>query len=284
MSTRESPTEKKGEGLVQDLSPLVPIIKRARGYRLYDLNGNRILDLYQSGGAALLGHRGVNLTHHLKNVLSQGLLFELPSVYEKRLRRELRRRYPAFPSSFVFADRLEALGFLSRHLGREVEWDRIADPVWEERGPAAFHRLCLPVPSFGADLPRALLPLLPYRIGHAPVVVCVREPPREAESRPAAVSALLLTAVLRSLADLERFEQPPWYAGGALEGIHGWRQRGPYVLPDFEEAEYPAVFRRFLEGGCLLSPRYREPSILPGEASPGEWEKMIRLFRRFPGK
>ena len=39
------------------LPPRVPVIRRARGYRLYGFDGRRCLDLFQDGGRAVLGHR-----------------------------------------------------------------------------------------------------------------------------------------------------------------------------------------------------------------------------------
>lgn len=270
---------------MKDLTDGIPIIKRARGYRLYDLRGNRIVDLFQNGGAALLGHRGIRLTHELKNVISRGLLFDLPSVYEPRLLRELGRRFPDFPDPHLFAHRGEALAYLGRFLGRELRWEDIAEPARNEEGPVIFHRPFLPRPPEGSA--EAIVPLLPFRVGDSPVVVCTRGRPRDRRMQPRAdvsVSPMLLAGALRSLHELNRFQVPEFYRRNVLRGIAGWAQRGPYVLPRFTESEYGAVFDRFLESGYLLSPSYRTPSILPGEASPGEWAKMIRLFRRYPGE
>ena len=61
----------------------IPRIRRARGFRLYDMQGRRYLDLFRDG--ALLGHRDSGSLTAMKSALSQGLAAALPSVWEKRL-------------------------------------------------------------------------------------------------------------------------------------------------------------------------------------------------------
>ena len=70
---------------------LLPPIRRAREFYLYDYRGRRYLDFWQNGGRAILGHRPNRLNTRLKNALSSGLLAELPSVYGARLARVVRQ-------------------------------------------------------------------------------------------------------------------------------------------------------------------------------------------------
>ncbi len=61
----------------------IPRIRRARGFRLYDVEGRRYLDLSRDG--ALLGHRAAGVLSVMKSVLSQGLSTALPTAWEGRL-------------------------------------------------------------------------------------------------------------------------------------------------------------------------------------------------------
>ena len=278
-----------GDATPQYRETRLPLIKRARGYRLYDVRGNRIVDLYQNAGAALLGHRGIRLTHHLKNVISRGLIYDLPSVYQARVNREIRRRFPGFPDARVFTSRQDAVACLRTCLSTDVSWEEIKDPAKAESGPVAYYRPFLPEGYRSWESSQAVVPLFPFRVGQAPVLICTREdaagkPPHAEDSSRAEepVSPFLLAGLLRSIHDIDRFEAPPWFGNEAFPEIPGWKKVGPYLLPRFPESEYPEVFRRFLKAGYLLSPHYHEPSILPGELSPGERQKMIRLFQRFP--
>ena len=284
-------TEKE---LQKDLTSRIPPIARARGYRLYDYQGNRIVDLYQNEGAAILGHRAGRLTASIKNVISRGLIFDLPSIYERRLIRELSRRFAPFSVVRICSSRADALELVNRRLGERFSWDEIKDPVLEERGHVCFHRPFLSIPpseqgSLRADDVRAVLPLLPFSIGQAPIPVCFREDTgaglnADTPDGEHPVSPLLLAGLLRSIYDLDRFEKPEWYQGHLFNELKSWKQAGPYMVPRFPSENYPEVFQAFLENGFLLSPAYRTPSILPGEASPGEMKKMIRLFHKYPGE
>ena len=48
-----------------------PLIRRARGYHLYDTGGNRYLDMYLDNGRAFLGHSPVRTITSLKNALEK---------------------------------------------------------------------------------------------------------------------------------------------------------------------------------------------------------------------
>ncbi len=280
--------------LQKNLTSSIPPIKRARGYRLYDYHGNRIVDLYQNGGAAILGHRTGRLTTSIKNVISQGLIFNLPSIYERRLIMELSRRFAPFSAVRICSSRSDALDLLNRRLGGRLSWDEIKDPALEELGHVCFHRPFLSIPPYKhgnlkTDNVKAVLPLLPFSIGQAPIPVCFREDPGAGFNTGTPdgehpVSPLLLAGLLRSIYDLDRFEKPEWYQGRLFNKLKSWKQAGPYMVPRFPSENYPEVFQAFLENGFLLSPAYRTPSILPGEASPGEMKKMIRLFHKYPGE
>jgi hypothetical protein len=90
--------------------------------------------------------------------------------------------------------------------------------------------------------------------------------------------------MLRCFHDLNKYALPSWFTPNLLQDCSGWVQKGLYVLATCQPAFYRSVFQIFLRQGFLISPNFPGPSILPAEASPGELEKMIRLFRENPGK
>jgi hypothetical protein len=271
----------------QDLACLIPPIRRARGYRLYDHRGRRYLDLWQNGGHSLLGHRGLHLMSLLKNLMSRGLLADLPALQARQLEKALASRLAGYPWVRLARTAAEALALASRFLGREVAPAEVFDPALDpppDSAPVARWRPLLDYPSPGAGRPRVLLPVLPFAAAGAPAAACFdAEPPGDfPASEP--LSPVLLAGAARCLYDLARHSLPEWYRGDLLASARGWAQRGIYLRADCAPERYPAVFRAFLEAGVLLNPRYPGPSILPAEASPGELAKMIRLFRENPGE
>jgi len=266
---------------------MMPPIRRARGYRLYDHRGRRYLDLWQNDGHSLLGHRGLHLMALLKNLMSRGLLSDLPALQGRHLEKALAARLTAYPWVRLARTEQEALALASRFLGRVLAEGEVFDPALdplERAAPVARWRPLLDFPPSGPGRPRVLLPVLPFGAAGAPAAVCFdAEPPGDFPSSEP-LSPVLLAGAARCLHDLSRYRLPEWYREDLLASAAGWVQRGIYLHVNCGPERYAAVFRVFLEAGLLLNPHYPGPSILPAEASPGELAKMIRLFRENPGE
>ncbi|MDR2109840.1 MAG: hypothetical protein LBP32_00880 [Spirochaetaceae bacterium] len=282
----------------ENLSRLIPPISRARGFRLYTEKGRRLVDLWQYGGAAILGHTSRGTLRELKNTAERGLFAPLPSRLEGRFLKALGRLFPGREFRWYAGETslnrvLEAAGY--------VPGEPLPDPALA----------CLPdriVPAvslwrpFLEDLPRGkaksappgtsvpprppipvLIPVLPPPWPPAPRVVVLE--PALADRFPPAdpLSPLSLGAAARAVHDLiaaapERGRPfPPIIR--ALEGSP-WRRRGIYLSlrKSPEPDAWEGIFRRFLDQGFLLPPDGGLPAILPGEISPGETAKLAELL------
>ena len=252
----------------------MPRIRRARGFRLYDVQGRRFLDLYREG--ALLGHRSASALTAMKAGLASGLATGLPSAWEERLRAALVRLFPAYPVVRIFSSRARALAAFSI---AEAPYDpamapAAAAPLAAPQAPAAaLWRPFLPAPA-GA---RVLLPVLPLTMCGAPAPACVAGPTDQGLPCSDHLPGFLLAGALRALAALaadpparpfSRLGNP--LIEGALDKAPGWARVGPYVRAVFPAEDYPRVHAEFLRAGVLLSPFYPGPSILPGDCSPGK--------------
>jgi hypothetical protein len=132
---------------------------------------------------------------------------------------------------------------------------------------------------------RALLPVMPVRVGGAPAPACFAEPVPSGVPPSDTVPGFILAAALRGFASVispaDRLANP--LVEKAVDAAHGWARTGPYVRALFPESEYARVHARFLEAGVLLSPGYPGPSVLPGDCSPGETRLLADLFTGIPG-
>ena len=72
----------------------MPQVLRARDYRLYTRGGGRLVDLWQNGGAAILGHSPQALLRELKNTAGRGLYAPLPHFLEARFTKALAGLFP----------------------------------------------------------------------------------------------------------------------------------------------------------------------------------------------
>ena len=259
----------------------VPLIKRARGYRLYDIKGKRIIDMYQQNGHGILGHRPFSLTTVLKNTLSRGIIFDLPSIYTHRFKKAVKSTIPGIHTVLVTHSLEFGLDSLSTILGFKMTKADIQDPLTDPcTGPVAFWRPFLEDQPIQKWNPQVLIPILPFSAGGAPVTICFIEKSMQVDENSfPPVSPVLLSGAVRSLYDLKKYKKPSWCTGDLLKGIKKWKQRGIYIIPCMEKEEYQSIFSKFLDHGVLLSPYYPCPSIFPGELSEGELQKVLHLLR-----
>jgi hypothetical protein len=259
---------------------VIPRIRRARGFRLYDTQGRRYLDLFRDG--ALLGHRASGSLLAMKSALSQGLAAALPSLWDKRLISALERSFPRYREVRLYSSAERARDAAYRCIGGGPV--PIHDPA---RGDAVSSPIAVWRPFLPPDGASVLLPLLPVRVAGAPAPACFAGDVPPAVPVSDTIPAFILAAALRGFSALAPIDGACPLSNPAVEkaldAAPGWARAGPYVRAVFPEAEYPRVHAEFLRAGVLLHPGYPGPSVLPGDCSPGETRLLADLFRRIPG-
>jgi len=275
---------------------LVPTVLRARDFRLYTRGKakQRLVDLWQNGGAAILGHTPPSMLRELKNTASRGLYAPFPHFLEGRYIKALSRIFPDRDFRLYAApppclENLVANGSASL-------WRPFLDP----KDPFS-------VPK---DAPLVLVPVVPgiqgwRRVGDLhdetcalPLGLCVLAiakntdtPGLEQGNLPPGdfLPPVLLAIAARGIHDLvaatptrakPAFPRIAKALGKTSPGSTIWQRQGPYLTlrqsPSREE--WTAMFRRFLDAGFLLPPVPFHPVILPGTLSPGEEAKLADLL------
>jgi hypothetical protein len=257
---------------------LVPTVLRARDFRLYTKNGNRLVDLWQNGGAAVLGHTPPSVLRELKNTASRGLYAPFPHFYEERYKKALSRIVPGRNFRLYFAPPPELHTLFAAETGNVAFWRPFLDPA----APLA-------VPE---NAPPVLIPIVPGIQGwrnNLPLGLCVLSiDPDFEKAAPLPpgdfLPPVLLAAAARGIYDLiaavSRIQPFPRIAKALKNNRQGWKRQGLYLTPNHSPSpeEWAAVFHRFLEAGFLLPPVPSQPVILPGILSPGEEAKLAELF------
>ncbi|MDR2097478.1 MAG: hypothetical protein LBP37_03060 [Spirochaetaceae bacterium] len=249
-----------------DLLRTLPAIDRLRGFRLYG-GGRRFVDLWQCGGAAILGHKPANLVHDLKNAAERGLFAPFPNALARRFPKALAQLFPG-KAFKVFAD-----------------WSAVPDyrslPVWRPFYPPESDG----AHGFYSEKDAVFRPILPFPLAPA-VIVCENthenDYPAE-EFAPPFLLAAATRAIYNLLAQPERGVMRFDRIKAAFENREtqeNWSLNGIYIRPVPEDAaeNWPHIFRRFLDNGFLLPPNPQDPLILPGELSRGEEAALANLL------
>lgn len=270
---------------MRELYAELPVFRRARGFRLYDGGGRRYLDLYQNGGAAILGHGDPRVSRAVKAALSRGETGPLPSVYTGRLRSALHALLPGYPHIYFFPSRAQAVAALAEaaETGESAPpaapLKAVPDPATgTQRGEHTFVSLWRP---FLPEEVRAtvLLPVLPFAMADHIQPVCVQDGGPELVS--GALSPVILAGAVAALAAYTAFvRQPPAvppHEVAVWERFDHplWTRRGPYMSCGLRGGEYSRLFRHFLQRNIVLPPDPEVPVILPYRASAGELHNVI---------
>jgi hypothetical protein len=268
---------------------LMPTVLRARDFRLYTKGGRRLVDLWQNGGAAILGHTPPSLLRELKNSASRGLYAPFPHFLEGRYRAALSRIFPGRDFRLYAAPppQLETLVAVESGGLADVPVSGHTVALWRP-----FHNPAAPL-SVPENAPPVLIPVVPgiqgWR-GGLPLGLCVLAMNGfEISSLPPGdfLPPVLLAAAARGVYDL--IAAAPERANPAYRRIDRalanqvscrWQRRGIYLTPQQPPSpeEWAALFRRFLDNGFLLPPVCSQPLILPGVLSPGEEARLAELL------
>jgi hypothetical protein len=258
----------------------IPNVLRARGFRLYLSNGKRLVDLWLTGGAAILGHTPPNVLRELKNTASRGLYAPFPHFTEGRYLKVLSKLFPGCSFRLYAAPPQELSALFNA--GQAKLWRSFENPA----SPFAI--------TENAPILIPVLPGIQLWRGGLPLGLCVlaAQDSRLFDSggllaqfpESDALPPVLLAAAVRGIYDL--IKAAPDRANLKFPRIEKalkksrWQRKGIYLeLKEKPEIEnWTALFRKFMEAGFLLPPCPSFPVILPGELSNGEEAKLASVL------
>jgi glutamate-1-semialdehyde 2,1-aminomutase len=84
-------------------------IKRAKGARLYDLDGNTYIDYVLSWGPMILGHASAPVINTIRKAAGQGTSYGAPTELEVELAREIRNAFPSMERIRLVSSGTEAV-------------------------------------------------------------------------------------------------------------------------------------------------------------------------------
>ena len=247
----------------------IPQVLRARGWRLYTDNGRRLIDLWQYGGRAILGHNPPGMLRAIKNSAERSLYAPHPHFSGDRFFKALAVLLPGHTFRIY-----ESEAFLNQAVSQVQAAPALWRPFLDKEAQNAL------------QLEPVLLPVLPFPFPGAPAVLAIdAEKATVLEKLPPShlLSPVALTAAARCIYDLIASPKrgSPHFpkVDKAVKKSSIWKRQGIYLYYSGTAENYGDLFQRFLEGGFLVPPMPGEPAILPGELSPGEETKLAALLQ-----
>ena len=241
----------------------LPMVSRARGNRLYCVDGTRWLDCWADGGRALAGHRPKGVSLRLKNEIDRGLYAPYPSLWERRLEKALLRLFPGYEEARLYGSAERAV----RLLGLD---GMPRDPL--DLPPGTAGTPCVDKALWGRpglpDHPRAgiLFPIPPLpglseaqSVLFADAADAARLPPSDR------ISPMVAAAITRSCGAVREEKAPQETFPAEI-----WDRRGPYMLFRGDESAYGRVFEALFSRRILIAPSRNRPSVFPMDLSAKE--------------
>ena len=250
-------------------------IRRCRGHRLYTGDGRRILDLWQGGGRAILGHRPAGTTARIKDDLERGLWSPLAGGRDAALAASITRLVPGCEDATVrlYRNFERALNAVASVVAIDTVRDLPREPFSQDRDlSVVIWRPFLPSALWDRVLaasPDVILPVVPIPMAFQmqPVIYRDVSPPSGDLIAPVELSAAA------SAVDRLRNTSAP-----ESRELDGFTSYGPYLMPVIRD-DYDSVFHSFLDRDILLSPDPDTPSIVPAVISDGETALLVRAAR-----
>ncbi|UGQ17140.1 hypothetical protein [Borrelia sp. RT1S] len=243
----------------ESLISCLPIVKRARFFYLYDIKGNRYLDLYLNGGGSFLGHRVQGLNLVLKQTFSRGLTASYPSIFRKQFENVFFSFFKEAGCVRVFKFERDARDFLLSLTGQCY----FSNPWEENQGIYEF--------KIGFNNFRyPMLVNIPMPSCMSISIVIVDNLSRKIEFRNG-FDALTLAAARHMLARIMSYEGSEKVDFGIF-ATPMFRIMNRYMFPLYKSEHHVEVFNEFLNNGYLINPIFNSPSFVPLKFSKGDLE------------
>ena len=263
-----------------DSNNKIPIIKRTRGYLIYDTSGKRYLDFYQDSGRAILGHRMEGITRVIKSTAARGLTAGYPSIYTNRMDKQLKLLFPKAKEFRIYSNIDRAMAALSVNEREKISLSDFVD------FPAAPCKYTFWRPFLRHSMEyqdsEFFIPLLPFPGNFGPVVVGINSITDDIPSSDL-LSPMLCDMLIKSTASLRRFSDEDDLEKWKIFESPIWERTGPYLRFKLKGDAYALFFRKALECGVLLPTSAEIPGIIPMIYEDGQIKDFMRMLRSVYG-
>lgn len=248
-------------------------ITRARGCFLYTAKNQRLTDLFQENGRAILGWGGGSAFTMLKNALNRGITGSYITDFSYRLKKAVSTLLKSERKIFIFSNKKSAMdaalnisangtSFYKPWSDTKIEWAKIESVIIEPPLPWTSGIYILAI-NQTADME---LKLSQFQDSFNTCYL------------PAPIEAATARAIYNLIQALKEREEKDWFLyDKAL--VPYFERRGPYLYIRQEKItkdDFPAFVCHCLDCGIVINPIYNGASIVPFGADRGVFSKLLK--------
>lgn len=250
--------------LYKELYARYGFVTRARGCFLYTHKSQRLTDMFQENGKAILGWDGKNAATMFKNMMNKGLTGgficedkpRIDKTVSELIGKECHASFYYTKSDAVKA----AVSAGAKNIVSYKPWNKEQEDL------------------SGAD---AVVIIPPFPWGEDIVILALRQAqgPRtnagvgELVEPPFSLQTALTRAIYNLIAELPLRAEKDWFIYDTILTKY-WERKGPYLYPKISENKYDEFVIHCLDCNIVINPSYNEPSIVPFGADKGVFTKL----------
>ena len=247
--------------LYKELYARYGFVTRARDCFLYTHKNQRLTDMFQENGKAILGWDTGNAGTFFKNMMNKGLNGSFICEDKPRINKAVSELVEKECCVFYYNNKTDAVkaavSLGAKNIVSYKPWNK------EQEDLAA------------AD---AVVIVPPFPWGEEIFILALREPQGpHVNCGPLTIPFSLQTALTRSIynliSELPQRQEKDWFIYDTILTKY-WERKGPYLYPKISENKYEDFVKHCLDCNIIINPSYNEPSIVPFGADKGVFTKL----------
>ena len=253
--------------LYQEIYKQYGFITRARNCFLYTHSDERLTDMFQENGRAILGWDGKNASTFFKNMLSKGLTGGFICEDSPRINKAVSELIGKECCVFFYNNKAEAVKAAASAGARNIVSYRPWNKDQEDCAGADTVVIVPPFP-WGEELVILACPSTSSTPSTGSGTAGTT-----GTTVPFALQTALTRSIYNLIAELPLRQEKDWFIYDTILAKY-WERKGPYLYPKITENKYDAFVKHCLDCSIVINPSYNEPSIVPFGADKGVFTKL----------
>lgn len=264
---------KETDFLSEEIYKRFGTVKRARGPFLYTAKNQRLTDMFQENGRAILGWGGGSAFTMLKNALDRGITGTYRTDFSYRLQKAVSTLFGSERKIYVFSDKKSAMeaalnvssegtSVYRPWSGSKIDWTCVDCAILEPPLPWTSGIFILAVKDSTE---------MEVKLSH------MQDSFRTAHL-PAPIEAASARAIYNLIQALQEREEKNWFIyDRAL--IPYWERKGPYLYIKkdvISREDFKSFVCHCLDCAVVINPLYEGASIVPFGADFGVFSKLLK--------